>query len=258
MAVGTGGAGGNGGGDGGSGASGGAQAGSGGGGGGGTAAAGGGGGAAGGANATAGEAGVSEAGGEGGDALGAAGNGGGGGGGGGFFGGGGGGGADGESGASGGGGGGGSGFASPDAIAVLGNLEDAITQDVEGNGRALIITVGCAAVAVFKVVDSAPPGPTTFTVRVACTSGSTDLTYDESGSALGEEIFEAEPGDTCSVTETGTGGASHTTYRCTDLFGEPCGAGGQQIQFTSEVTPQIALVIVTNSFVLEVQPRLAG
>ena len=222
---------------------------------GGTDAAGGAGGGAAGGDATAGTDGSLGQGGDGGDGGTSGINGGGGGGGGGAFGGGGGGGANNNGG--GGGGGGGAGFASPDALVVLGNLEEAVAQDEVGNGQVLIVTVGCAAVAVFKVVDSAPPTPTTFTVHVACTSGSTDLTYDESGVALDEEIFEASLGDTCSITETVTGGAQ-TTYVCTDVFGAACRPGGQTIEFSSEVTPQIALVIVTNSFVLEVQPRLAG
>ena len=223
---------------------------------GGTTSAGGAGGAAGGDDATDGAAGTAGDGGVGGDGASIGLNGGGGGGGGGVFGGGGGGGA--TEGSAGGGGGGGAGFVSPDAVSVI-DLPGSATQDGAGNGSVTISTASCALIGVTKQLVNTARDGSTFTVHVVCTSVSADLTFDQQGEPIEGDVIEARPGDTCTVSETASGGAISTSYACESLIGPAtCSADGRSVTFSSALEAQAVSVDVVNTFAVMLQPRFTG
>jgi len=73
-------------------------------------------------------------------------------------------------------------------------------------------------VEVNKVVVGSAPAGTTYTVHYACTGGgpSGDLTFNATGDPVpaNDNFFNANvPGTTCTITETGTGGATTVAYR---------------------------------------------
>ena len=184
--------------------------------------------------------------------------GGGGGGGGGYFGGGGGGGA--AQGDTGGGGGGGAGYIDPSGTDTG---TSTITQDDAGNGdAAFTLGEGCNALFVEKQVSGSVPTGTTFTVHVECTQGeSADLTFDETGAPLGERGLQVEQESDCTVTETVTGGATGTTYTCTDTHEAPaaaqCQSDPQKVSFGDGIE-QVATVSVSNVFPTAVEPTFTG
>ena len=236
---------------------------------GGTTVAGGTGGPSGGGGALVGGTGVSGAGGAGGN--GDIDSGAGGGGGGGYFGGGGGGGA--TEGAGGGGGGGGAGFVAPFGSDVgIGN----VIWDLAGNGVAVVTPEqgDCAILTVQKVVNGAVPAGTTFRVHVECgdsevTTVDRDLLFDSAGQPTGGTIptVAAQPTDSCSVTETGTGNALSVAYGCTDNHttgSALCQANGRDVTYGDSIG-QRATVTVTNTFanqavspLVTIQPRFTG
>jgi hypothetical protein len=104
------------------------------------------------------------------------------------------------------------------------------------------------------VVGNAPPG-TTFTVHYACSDGgpSGDLSFDASGDPVpaNDNFFNANvPGTTCTVTETGTGGATTVAYACEDdEINASCAPSGNEVTFDSpDQTSTSVTFTVTNTF----------
>jgi hypothetical protein len=104
------------------------------------------------------------------------------------------------------------------------------------------------------VVGNAPPG-TTFTVHYACSDGgpSGDLTFDASGDPVpaNDNFFNANvPGTTCTITETGTGGATTVAYACEDDgVNASCAPSGNEVTFDSpDQTSTSVTITVTNTF----------
>jgi hypothetical protein len=104
------------------------------------------------------------------------------------------------------------------------------------------------------VVGNAPPG-TTFTVHYACSDGgpSGDLSFDASGDPVpaNDNFFNANvPGTTCTVTETGTGGATTVAYACEDDgINASCAPSGNEVTFDSpDQTSTSVTFTVTNTF----------
>ena len=104
------------------------------------------------------------------------------------------------------------------------------------------------------VVGNAPPG-TTFTVHYACSDGgpSGDLSFDASGDPVpaNDNFFNANvPGTTCTITETGTGGATTVAYACEDDgINASCAPSGNEATFDSpDQTSTSVTFTVTNTF----------
>jgi len=104
------------------------------------------------------------------------------------------------------------------------------------------------------VVGNAPPG-TTFTVHYACSDGgpSGDLSFDASGDPVpaNDNFFNANvPGTTCTITETGTGGATTVAYACEDDgINASCAPSGNEVTFDSpDQTSTSVTFTVTNTF----------
>ena len=104
------------------------------------------------------------------------------------------------------------------------------------------------------VVESAPAG-TTFTVHYACTDGgpSGDLTFDATGKSVpaNDNFFnDGVLGTTCTITETGTGGATTVAYNCQDDgVNASCAASGNEVTFDSpNNTSNNVTFTVTNTF----------
>jgi hypothetical protein len=104
------------------------------------------------------------------------------------------------------------------------------------------------------VVGNAPPG-TTFTVHYACSGGgpSGDLSFDATGDAVpaNDNFFNASvPGTTCTITETGTGGATTVAYACEDDgINASCAPSGNEATFDSpDQTSTSVTFTVTNTF----------
>jgi hypothetical protein len=104
------------------------------------------------------------------------------------------------------------------------------------------------------VVGNAPPG-TTFTVHYACSDGgpSGDLSFDASGDPVpaNDNFFNANvPGTTCTITETGTGGATTVAYACEDDgINATCAPSGNEATFDSpDQTSTSVTFTVTNTF----------
>jgi hypothetical protein len=104
------------------------------------------------------------------------------------------------------------------------------------------------------VVGNAPPG-TTFTVHYACSDGgpSGDLSFDASGNPVpaNDNFFNANvPGTTCTITETGTGGATTVAYTCEDDgVNASCAPSGNEVTFDSpDQTSTSVTITVTNTF----------
>lgn len=110
-------------------------------------------------------------------------------------------------------------------------------------------------VEVNKVVVGSAPSGTTFTVHYACTDGgpSGDLTFDATGDPVpaNDNFFNASvPGTTCTITETGTGGATTVAYACEDDgVNASCAPSGNEVTFDSpEETSNNVTFTVTNTF----------
>jgi hypothetical protein len=104
------------------------------------------------------------------------------------------------------------------------------------------------------VVGSAPSG-TTFTVHYACTGGgpSGDVTFNATGDPIpaNDNFFNANvPGTTCTITETGTGGATTVAYACEDDgVNATCAPSGNEVTFDSpDQTSNNVTFTVTNTF----------
>jgi hypothetical protein len=88
------------------------------------------------------------------------------------------------------------------------------------------------------VVGTAPPG-TTFTVHFACTDGgpSGDLTFNAAGNPVPASSNFFNDGvvtTSCTITETGTGGATSVTYACQDDgVNATCDPAGNAVKFDS-------------------------
>jgi hypothetical protein len=163
------------------------------------------------------------------------------------------------------GGGGGSGFGD--------HLAAGVDAGNGGNGRVtLAYEVGDTECLAHLTVEKVTSGPTTpgqtFTVHVSCPAGTiaagptgqadVDLAFTVDGAgavqpAAGRTIGLLE-GNDCTVTETGTGGATRVSYACTgsaaDIPDQPCPTVGR-------IRPgQRATVTVTNTFT-DTVPALA-
>jgi hypothetical protein len=110
-------------------------------------------------------------------------------------------------------------------------------------------------VEVNKVVVGSAPAGTTFTVHYACTDGgpSGDLTFDATGDPVpaNDNFFNANvPGTTCTITETGTGGATTVAYACEDDgVNASCAPSGNEVTFDSpDETSNNVTFTVTNTF----------
>ena len=110
-------------------------------------------------------------------------------------------------------------------------------------------------VEVNKVVVGSAPAGTTFTVHYACTDGgpSGDLTFDATGKSVpaNDNFFnDGVLGTTCTITETGTGGATTVAYNCQDDgVNASCGASGNEVTFDSpNNTSNNVTFTVTNTF----------
>src|SRR5436190_13748828 len=105
-------------------------------------------------------------------------------------------------------------------------------------------TPATGSLTVTKSVVGSPPGAATFTVVVDCNDGSghdRSLTFDSAGSLTGGgplPITGIPSGTQCSVTETGTGGASSVTYT----------PGGNNPPTVTIAASQQSSVTVTNTF----------
>jgi hypothetical protein len=147
---------------------------------------------------------------------------------------------------------------SPDALSVI-DLPGSATQDGAGNGSVTLWTASCALVGISKNLVNAAPAGSSFTIHVACTSVSADLTFDQQGEPVEGDIVQARPGDTCTVSEPGPGGATSTTYACEVLIGPvTCSADGRSATFSSALVPQATSVDVVNTFAVMLQPRFTG
>lgn len=88
------------------------------------------------------------------------------------------------------------------------------------------------------VVGTAPPG-TTFTVHFDCTAPGPDgdLTFDATGQpvpAFSNFFNDGTLGTTCTISETGTGGAEATTILCADDgVNASCSSDGKSVTFDS-------------------------
>jgi len=110
-------------------------------------------------------------------------------------------------------------------------------------------------VEVNKVVVGSAPAGTTFTVHYACTGGgpSGDLTFNATGDPVpaNDNFFNANvPGTTCTITETGTGGATTVAYACEDDgVNATCAPSGNEATFDSpDQTSNNVTFTVTNTF----------
>ena len=110
-------------------------------------------------------------------------------------------------------------------------------------------------VEVNKVVVGSAPAGTTFTVHYACTDGgpSGDLTFDATGDPVpaNDNFFNSGvPGTTCTITETGTGGATTVAYACQDDgVNASCAPSGNEVTFDSpDETSNNVTFTVTNTF----------
>ena len=110
-------------------------------------------------------------------------------------------------------------------------------------------------VEVNKVVVGSAPAGTTFTVHYACTDGgpSGDLTFDATGKSVpaNDNFFnDGLLGTTCTITETGTGGATTVAYNCQDDgVNASCAASGNEVTFDSpNNTSNNVTFTVTNTF----------
>lgn len=110
-------------------------------------------------------------------------------------------------------------------------------------------------VEVNKVVVGSAPAGTTFTVNYACSGGgpSGDLTFDATGDPVpaNDNFFNANvPGTTCTITETGTGGATTVAYACEDDgVNATCAPSGNEATFDSpDQTSNNVTFTVTNTF----------
>jgi Domain of unknown function (DUF5979) len=104
------------------------------------------------------------------------------------------------------------------------------------------------------VVGTVPPG-TTFTMHYACDNGGPegDLTFDATGNPVpaNSNFFnDGVLGSTCTITETGTGGATSVAYACEDDgVNASCAASGNEITFDSPTnTSNNVDFTVTNTF----------
>jgi len=110
-------------------------------------------------------------------------------------------------------------------------------------------------VEVNKVVVGSAPAGTTFTVHYACTDGgpSGDLTFDATGKSVpaNDNFFnDGVLGTTCTITETGTGGATTVAYNCQDDgVNASCSPSGDSVTFDSptNLSNQVDFT-VTNTF----------
>ena len=110
-------------------------------------------------------------------------------------------------------------------------------------------------VEVNKVVVGSAPAGTTFTVHFACTDGGPtgDLTFDATGKSVpaNDNFFnDGVLGTTCTITETGTGGATTVAYTCQDDgVNASCAASGNEVTFDSpNNTSNNVTFTVTNTF----------
>ena len=122
------------------------------------------------------------------------------------------------------------------------------------------------------VIGTAPTG-TVFTVQLDCQSNLAPLaaplaapiptlSFDANGQAQSNNVFNVPAGQTCTVTETATGGASTVAYACaitrgsTDQIGPPflgnCTAGN--VASFTDVIGDHATITVTNTFVAPTPP----
>lgn len=136
---------------------------------------------------------------------------------------------------------------------------------------------GTAEFEILKTVRGAPPTGTQFAVTLACDGvtivppgqSQVVLRFDAAGTPQDPSAVRFEGEGTCTVTETGTGGATSVTYECAITAGKPgmpapCTPRGPQ---TSPVTLNVTTpraassVTVTNSFEqppVAAPPRIAG
>ena len=106
-----------------------------------------------------------------------------------------------------------------------------------------------------KVVVGSAPAGTTFTVHFACTDGgpSGDLTFDATGKPVPANSNFFNDGvvtTSCTITETGTGGASSVAYSCQDDgVNASCEPSGNEVTFDSPTnTSNNVTFTVTNTF----------
>ncbi len=105
-----------------------------------------------------------------------------------------------------------------------------------------------------KVVVGTAPGGTTFTVHYACTDGgpSGDLTFNAAGNPVPPNSNFFNDGvvtTSCTITETGTGGAT-VSYSCQDDgVNASCGPSGNEVTFDSPTNLSNTVTFtVTNTF----------
>ena len=110
-------------------------------------------------------------------------------------------------------------------------------------------------VEVNKVVVGSAPAGTTFTVHYACSDGgpSGDLTFDATGKSVpaNDNFFnDGIVTTSCTITETGTGGASSVAYNCQDDgVNASCGPSGNEVTFDSPTNLSNNVTFtVTNTF----------
>jgi Domain of unknown function (DUF5979) len=88
------------------------------------------------------------------------------------------------------------------------------------------------------IAGTAPPG-TTFTVHYACSGSGPDgdLTFDAEGNPVPADsnfFNDGFLGTTCTITETGTGGATSVNYSCEDDgVNASCAGSGNAVTFDS-------------------------
>jgi hypothetical protein len=90
-----------------------------------------------------------------------------------------------------------------------------------------------APLTIVKVVDGPVPAGTTFEVTVHCdkaiivdggpASDTASVTFDEDGQPTSPDVIGFGDPGTCTVTETGTGGAASVAYACEGVAGTPEG-----------------------------------
>jgi hypothetical protein len=105
------------------------------------------------------------------------------------------------------------------------------------------------------IVGTAPPG-TTFTIHYACSGEGPDgdLSFDATGNPVPADsnfFNNGFLGTTCTITETGTGGATNVTISCEDNgVDASCAPSGNEVTFDSPTNNSNNVTFtVTNTFV---------
>jgi hypothetical protein len=108
---------------------------------------------------------------------------------------------------------------------------------------------------VIKVVSGSVPSGTVFAVQVSCTgNGSTNLWFDDtghpstsSGTQIATPVITPSASDTCTASETFSGGASSISYACS-ASGTLTTCSGNNAVHYGDTSTGVGAVTITNTF----------